>query len=123
MNYLLRGLRAGMFAGLLLSIWSFIATRSAMGDAMSGIGLSYAVSAYGLLGAPQILLGALLGGFIGAWGGVLGEDFRECLRRPKVDLRSAAILLSAPVMAGVLGAGVGLLHLAVTSKFVQPTFQ
>ncbi|AWV87909.1 sulfatase-like hydrolase/transferase [Bradymonas sediminis] len=123
MNYLLRGLRAGMFAGLLLSIWSFIATRSAMGDAMSGIGLTYAVSAYGLLGAPQIIFGALLGGFIGAWGGVLGEDFRERLRRPKVDLRSAAILLSAPVMAGVLGAGVGLLHLAVTSKFVQPTFQ
>src|SRR5690554_6729711 len=123
MKYLLRGLRAGVFTAIILSIWSFIATRGVMGEAMSGIGFSYAVSALGLLGAPQVIFGALIGGFFGAWRAVLGEDFGERLRRPKVDLRSAAILLSAPVMAGILGAGVGLLHLFVTSKFVQPTFQ
>lgn len=123
MKYLLRGLRAGVLTGLALSIWSFIATSSVMGEAMSGIGLYYAVSAFGLLSVPQIVFGALLGGFFGAWRGVLGEDFGEKLRQPTVDLRSAAILLSAPVMAGALGAGVGLLHLAVTSKFARPSFQ
>jgi len=123
MKYLLRGLRAGVFTAIILSIWSFIATRGVMGEAMSGIGLSYLVSALGLLGAPQIIFGGLIGGFFGAWRAVLGEDFGERLRRPRVDLRSAAILLSAPVMAAILGVGVGLLHLFVTSKFVQPSFQ
>src|SRR5699024_6718768 len=72
---------------------------------------------------PQLLYGGMLGAVVAAWRRALGEDFRARLIQPQLDRQVAAALLIAPIFAGVVGAGVGALHLAVTSKFVRPTFQ
>lgn len=123
MDKILSGLRAGVFAGLVLSLWGYLATSSAMGDALDGEGLKFWLSALGLVGFPQVLYGAALGAGFSAWRWALGPNFAEEVRQPQLDRRVAAALLTAPILAGLVGVGVGGLHLAVTAKFVRPIFQ
>lgn len=123
MNDLFRGLRAGVLSAIALTLWSYLATSAAMDGALAGNQIIFFLSAAGLVGLPQVLYGGALGLIVAAWRRALGEDFRARLTQPQLDRQVAAALFSAPILAGALGAGVGAVHLLVTSKFVQPTFQ
>ncbi len=123
MKHILNGLRAGVIAALALTLWSFLGASAAMDKASEATGFYYILTAFGLLGLPQVIFGAILGALTAGWAALLGEGFRQKLRTPATDRRTAAILLTAPVLAVVVGAGVGALHVAVTAKFVRTSFQ
>ncbi|QDG50634.1 hypothetical protein FIV42_07780 [Persicimonas caeni] len=123
MNHILTGVRAGVISALALTLWSFLATSAAMGDASEATGFYYILTAFGLLGLPQVIFGAVLGVLAAGWAAFLGEDFRARLDKPAVDHRTAASLLTGPILAGLVGAGVGALHFAVTGNFVRKIFQ
>ncbi|MFP4598361.1 MAG: sulfatase-like hydrolase/transferase [Persicimonas sp.] len=121
MKHLLNGARAGVIAALLLTLWSFLGADEAMGDASEATGIYYVLSAFGLLGLPQVIYGLAVGAVAGGWARLFEK--RDRLFNRTDDQRLAAILLTAPVLAVLVGAGVGALHLAVTSSFVRTSFQ
>ncbi|MFW6057962.1 MAG: hypothetical protein ACOC9W_03805, partial [Persicimonas sp.] len=117
----MNGARAGVIAALLLTLWSFLGADEAMGDASEATGIYYVLSAFGLLGLPQVIYGLAVGAVAGGWARLFEK--RDRLFNRTDDQRLAAILLTAPVLAVLVGAGVGALHLAVTSSFVRTSFQ
>ncbi|RDV36631.1 hypothetical protein DV096_17965 [Bradymonadaceae bacterium TMQ3] len=94
---------------------------------VEGLGASYVMAAYGLLGMWQVLYGAALGVVVAIALGVCRRmglwPLSEALERGEVDRRVAAVLLSAPVMLAMIGGGVLGTHLIVTSKMVRVSFQ
>jgi arylsulfatase A-like enzyme len=123
MKYLLTGIRAGVISALALTLWSFLGVETAMGKTSEATGFYYVLTAFGLLGLPQVVFGAAIGVVIAGWVKFLGADFLERLSTPQLDRKTATHLLSAPVLAVVVGAGVGAVHVAVTASFVRTTFQ
>jgi arylsulfatase A-like enzyme len=123
MKHLLTGVRAGVISALALTLWSFLGVEAAMGETSEATGFYYVLTAFGLLGLPQVIFGAVLGILAAGWVNLLGDDFRERLATPEIDHKTATGLLSAPVLAVLVGAGVGAVHVAVTAGFVRTTFQ
>ncbi|MFW5967224.1 MAG: sulfatase-like hydrolase/transferase [Persicimonas sp.] len=123
MNRILTGLRAGVFSALILTLCSFAGALEGMSEAETTTGILYVLSAYGLFGLPQILYGALIAGGVLLWRTRLEENMREWVADPIFDRRLAAALVSAPLLAGAVGAGVRALHLGVTSTFARETYQ
>jgi arylsulfatase A-like enzyme len=123
MKHLLTGLRAGALAALLLTLWSFVGASETMSQASEATGAYFVPTALGLLGMPQLVFGLLIGVVVAGWARLAGKDAGAKLSRPDHDRRAAAALLTAPVLAGLVAAGVGGLHMAVTGNFVRTTFQ
>jgi arylsulfatase A-like enzyme len=123
MKHLLTGIRAGVICALALTLWSFLGAEAAMGETSEATGFYYVLTAFGLLGLPQIVFGAALGVLVAGWVRLLGADFRTQLSKREVDRKTAANLLSAPVLAAIVGGGVGAVHVAVTAGFVRTSFQ
>lgn len=126
MKALLHGVRAGVLSALVLTLWSFLGVVQPMSPADDAHGAQYVGAAFGLLGVPQVLYGALLGMLAASWGVVLRAsgraDWRSMLHQPEVDRRAAAALLALPLAAALVGGAVGAAHLAITSKFARVTF-
>ncbi|TXD34198.1 sulfatase-like hydrolase/transferase [Lujinxingia vulgaris] len=123
MRAVVEGVRAGVVVGVVLALWS----AAAVWGEVAGLGVSYVMTAYGLLGIGQVLYGAGLGVVVaiamavcrrmGVW------PPGEALRRGEVDRRVASGLLSAPLVLAGIGGGVMGAHLLITSKMVRVSFQ
>ncbi|TXD31993.1 sulfatase-like hydrolase/transferase [Lujinxingia vulgaris] len=123
MRAVVEGVRAGVVVGAVLALWS----AAAVWGEVEGLGASYVMAAYGLLGVWQVLYGAALGVVVAIALDVCRRMSvwppGEALKREEVDRRVAAGLLSAPVMLAMIGGGVLGTHLVVTSKMVRVSFQ
>lgn len=123
MRAVVEGVRAGVVVGAVLALWS----AAAVWGEVEGLGASYVMVAYGLLGVWQVLYGAALGVVVAIALGVCRRmgvwPPGEALKREEVDRRVAAGLLSVPVMLAMIGGGVLGTHLVVTSKMVRVSFQ
>jgi arylsulfatase A-like enzyme len=100
-----------------------MSVSSSMGDSADTVGVLYVVSAYGLLGLPQLIYGLVLGCIVAGWQMVVGPHPREHFAESGRDQTVASWLLTSPIMVLIVGAGVGGTHLLVTSTFVRATFQ
>ncbi|MFU8803176.1 MAG: sulfatase [Bradymonadaceae bacterium] len=125
MRPVFNGLRAGVFSALLLTFWSLVDVSSAMSAGATSTGMAFVATAFGLIGLPQVLYGLGLGLVIALWSRALtaGEGGGSRWIAVEADRRLAAWLLSAPLGIGLVAVGVGVVHLAVTSKFIRPGFQ
>lgn len=123
MRHVLTGMGAGVLAALLLTLWSFLGVSGQMGEASDTTGFLYILTAFGLLGLPQVLYGTGLGLVVAGWARFLGRGIAASLADPRSDQRSASLLLTAPVLVALVGLGVGALHFVVTGKFVRLEFQ
>ncbi len=127
MQSILDGARAGVVAGLVVTLWCFLAVSSSAQGADSAAGMAFVATAFGLLGLPQILYGVGLGAVIALWAVVfqrLGlRPIGEALSDGGTDRRVAAALVTAPVAVGVVALGVMAVHLNVTSGFARDSFQ
>ncbi len=123
MRSIFDGARAGVLAGFILTLWAFLSVTSGGGTAT---GMKFVATAFGLLTVPQILYGVGLGAVVAIWAVTLKRagyvPLGEGLKGEK-DRRGAAVLLTVPVLVGVVGAGVMGLHLGVTSSFNRVGFQ
>ena len=127
MRAIFDGMRAGVFAALILTLWSFIVVASTVGDAGSTTGMKFVGAAFGFLGAPQIFFGTALGVVVAIWAVVLRRaelsPLKEALTDDETDLRVASLLISVPAAVGLVGAVVMAAHLTVTSGFARVSFQ
>lgn len=127
MKFVLEGVSAGVIVGLVLTLWSFADVSSAMTDQPDAVGVYYVLSAFGLLGLPAVLWGAVIGMIASIWRGFAdhstGARIRAAAEDPVVDRFIAATLLATPLVAAAVGAIQMVVHLAVTSKFQRPSFQ
>ncbi|WP_158542413.1 sulfatase [Lujinxingia litoralis] len=123
MRAIVEGVRAGVIGGVVLALWS----AAVVWGSVDGAGLKYALVAYGLLGLWQVLYGAGLGAVVAIAAGVCRRmgvwPVSEGVKRPDVDRRVAAGLLTAPMVLAGVGGGVMGAHLMVTSKMVRVSFQ
>lgn len=122
MKYLFDGFRAATLIALILALWSFAGVSSAMDAESESAGMFYVLSAFGMLGLPQVLYGMVLAAIAVGWAGFF-NDFSVFVSDRDNDRRFAAVLLAVPLLAVVIGIGVGGVHLLVTSAFVRASFQ
>lgn len=127
MRVIFDGARAGVISALVLTFWSFWAVAGAMESGATKAGMAFVVTAFGFLGLPQMLLGVGLGALVALWAVVFQRvgliPPGEALRDGEKDRRVGAILLTAPVLVGVVGLGVYLIHLKITGHFNRVGFQ
>ena len=127
MQSIFDGMRAGVIAALVVTLWAFIAVSGSVGDAGSMTGVALVAVAFGLLGLPQILYGTALGAVVSIWRVVLERmglvPLGEALSEESTDRRIAAGLVTLPICAAAVALGVMGLHLTVTSGFARDTFQ
>lgn len=127
MKFVLEGVSAGVLVGLALTLWSFVDVSSAMADQPDAVGVLYVLSAFGLLGLPAVVWGALIGTIAAIWRGFAahstGARIRAATEDPVVDRFIASTLLTSPLVAALVGGVQMVVHLAVTSKFQRPSFQ
>lgn len=124
MRPILDGMRAGIIAGLLLTVWATIAIWSTADTASMPL---FSASAFGLLGLPQLFYGLGVGAAVAIWFGVLKRldmlPLRAALDDAETDRRIAAALVATPVGVAMVAGGTMAVHLMVTSNFARATFQ
>lgn len=127
MTAIFDGARAGFFTALLLTLLSFLSVTGVMSSASEATGMLFVATAYGLLGLPAILYGLGLGALLAIWSSLLSRvgmlPLKEGLRVRDRDRQIAALLLLLPLVIALVGAGVMMAHLGVTSNFNRVGFQ
>ena len=125
MTYLLHGLRAATLCALILTCLSFVGVDEALEHADELSGLLYVATAFGLLGLPCLLLGALLGALLDLWSEALAHVSGPRWLKHAFELKPAHapalwLRLAPPLLAALL---VTATHAAITSGFQRVTFQ
>ncbi len=122
MKYLFDGFRAATLVALILALWSFAAVSSAMSSESESAGMLYILSAFGILGLPQLVYGLGLGLVWFGWSRFF-DDYDAFVADEKNDRRLASLVLAGPLAAALVGVATGAIHLAVTASFVRASFQ